>query len=388
MEILSKRSFDFPPPQKEGCDVLIIAGEHSGDEQAARMLRGALRKNPDLKVCAFGGRKLEEAGARLLFDMTGFSVVGLMEVLENYGFFKALHSAIAEWIKKYSPKSVCFVDYPGFNLSLANELRKMGVSRKGGGSVKLLYYISPQIWAWKSGRRFKMEKNLDALGVIFPFEKACFADTSLPVSFVGHPFMSDEFLPSVEYSADAPVLLLSGSRPKAVGRIFPAMLEAFRLSGADRAAALYPTKEIGKILEDSLKKYPDLSQRVKLIPRGQEKIFAKAVLTSSGTMSLECCLAGIPGAIVYRANPITYFVGRALVKIGYLGIANIILNRPAWREFIQFDAKPSKIADHLRKCLEPEAAKEAAENARLLKDSLRSPENVSASDWLVAEFDS
>ena len=105
-------------------------------------------------------------------------------------------------------------------------------------------------------------------------------------------------------------------------------------------------------------------------------------------MSLECCLAGIPGAIVYRANPITYFVGRALVKIGYLGIANIILNRPAWREFIQFDAKPSKIADHLRKCLEPEAAKEAAENARLLKDSLRSPENVSASDWLVAEFDS
>ena len=135
------------------------------------MLSDFLLLRPGAKVCAFGGGALKAAGAQLLFDMTSFSVVGLFEVLKNYGFFKSLLGAVADWICKYKPKAVCFVDYPGFNIHLAAMLKKRGASIKGGGAVKLLYYISPQIWAWKAGRRFKMAKLLDALAVIFPFEK-------------------------------------------------------------------------------------------------------------------------------------------------------------------------------------------------------------------------
>ena len=140
-DVLKMRSFRFAAPAEGRCDLLVIAGEHSGDEQSARMVSDALKINPDLKICAFGGEKLSECGAQLLFDMTSFSVVGLVEVLKNYGFFKKLSEAVVDWIGKYRPKAVCFVDYPGFNLHIASILKRRGISQKGGGDVRLLYYI-------------------------------------------------------------------------------------------------------------------------------------------------------------------------------------------------------------------------------------------------------
>ena len=353
-EILQMRHFNFAPPKDDKCDVLIMAGEHSGDEQAARMLKSALAKDNTLKVCAFGGESLAEAGAQLLFDFTKFSVVGLLEVLKNYSFFKALSSAIVDWICTYKPKSVCFVDYPGFNLLIAKELFKRGVSVKGGGSVKLLYYISPQIWAWKAGRRFKMAKLLDSLAVIFPFEVDCYKDTVLDTHFVGHPFLSQEYENPVEYSENGDILLLAGSREIAVSRIFPEMLKTLRLLEGEKALALYPSESIKRILESALVKFPDVAGRVKLVDKTAFPLKAKAVMMSSGTMSLCCSLAGIPGLIVYKANPITYLLGRMLVKIKYLSIANILLNKPAWREFIQFDVDAQKMAEYMRWCLLPQ----------------------------------
>lgn len=258
-DVLKMRSFDFPPPKGGGCDLLVIAGEHSGDEQAARMVAGALAEKPGLRVCAFGGEKLASCGAQPLFDMTSFSVVGLVEVLKNYGFFKKLSEAVAGWISEYRPKAVCFVDYPGFNLHIASLLKERGVSRKGGGSVRLIYYISPQIWAWKASRRFKMASLLDSLAVIFPFETECYADTDLDVHFVGHPFLSDSYEPPVKYGADGEILMLSGSREIAVSRIFPVMCGAMERLAGERAAAVYPTPRIKKILEGELSRRPALS---------------------------------------------------------------------------------------------------------------------------------
>ncbi|MBE6413608.1 MAG: lipid-A-disaccharide synthase [Verrucomicrobiaceae bacterium] len=380
------RSFNFAPPKNNVCDVLILAGEHSGDEQASRMLKKVFSQQPNLNVCAFGGQSLSEVGAQLLFDFTQFSVVGLMEVLKNYSFFKALSSAIVEWICKYKPKAVCFVDYPGFNLLIASELYKRGVSVKGGGSIKLLYYISPQIWAWKAKRRFKMARLLDSLAVIFPFEVSCYADTSLNVQFVGHPFLEEEFENPVEYSPDGDILLLAGSREIAVSRIFPVMLKALRKLDNEKAIALYPSESIKNILEKSLAKFPDVADRVKIVDKSALPLKAKAVMMSSGTMSLCCSLAGIPGAIVYKANPITYVLGRMLVKIQYLSIANILLDKPAWREFIQFDATDENIASYMRECLKPEVRTEFLEYANALKKLLHAETKKSASDWLLSEF--
>lgn len=383
-DVLATRTFSFAAPERGACDVLVIAGEHSGDEQAERMVSAARAENPDLKVCAFGGACLARAGAQLLFDMTSFSVVGLFEVLKNYGFFKKLSEAVVDWIVKYKPKAVCFVDYPGFNLHIAKMLKERGVSVKGGGGTRMLYYISPQIWAWKAGRRFKMAEVLDSLAVIFPFETKCYADTTLETSFVGHPFLSSEYKPPVRYDANGEILLLAGSRGIAVSRIFPTMVGALRMLPEERAVAMYPTEAIRKILEDTLSRNPDVAPRVRLIANESEVVSAKAMMTSSGTMSLSCSLEGIPGAIVYRANPLTYIVGRALVNIKYLSIANIILDKPAWREFIQFDASPKPLAEYMRGCLGESARAEFLAYAGTLKSVLRAPSKMSAAEWLLA----
>lgn len=377
--------FNFPPPRDGACDLLLVAGEHSGDEHAAKMLSGFLAARPGARVCAFGGAALEGAGAQILFDTTTFSVVGLFEVLKNYFFFRNLLRAAADWIEKYSPKTVCFVDYPGFNMRLAAALKKRGVSLKGGGTVKLLYYISPQIWAWNARRRFKMAELLDALAAIFPFETQCYADTPLPVSFVGHPFMDAEYAPPVEYDPGGGILLLAGSRETAVSRIFPVMASAMRNLPGERAVAVYPTDGIKARLENALGRCGDVADRIRLLPKSAAPFGAKAVVASSGTMSLACALEGIPGAVVYKANAFTYAVGRALVNVKYLGIANIILDAPAWREFIQFDASARRIADYASaELLVPSARGRFLSYAEKLKKALHSPPNSSASEWLRA----
>ena len=378
-------SFHLPPPEDDACDLLIIAGEHSGDEQAARMMRRALEKNPDLRVCALGGKALKRTGVQLLFDMTKFSVVGLVEVLKNYSYFKKLLGEVFEWIKKYGPRAICFVDYPGFNLELAGMLKKGGLSLKGGGKIKLLYYISPQIWAWKARRRFKMAELLDELAVIFPFETKCYADTSLRATFVGHPFMSEDCENKVFYDANGPLLFMPGSRKIAVGKIFPIMLKTLRLLEGESAVVPYPSGGILEVLEHVLDKFPDLRGRVKFQRVSiSEKIGAKAVLMSSGTISLEACLQGIPGAIVYVANPVTYIVGRLLVSVDYLGIANILLDRPAWPEFIQAAARPRAIAKRIRACYEDaDVINRAKSDAETLRGMLRGKSDCGAADWLL-----
>ena len=182
--------FRLPPPAGGRVDLLVVAGEHSGDAHAARAVRGLLERSPGLRVAALGGPDLAAAGAQLLHDLTASSVVGLAEVLKNFSFFQALFHETVRWIAEYRPRAVCLVDYPGFNLRLAEALRARGLSRKGGGSITCLFYISPQIWAWKANRRFALARTLDAMAVIFPFEVTCYADTALPVEFVGHPFVA------------------------------------------------------------------------------------------------------------------------------------------------------------------------------------------------------
>src|SRR5882757_1876212 len=145
--------FRLPPPTGGRVDVLIVAGEHSGDEHAARLVRELRAQHPGLAVAALGGPQLAAAGAHLVYDLTASSVVGFVEVLKNYPFFRALFAETLRWISEHQPRVVCFVDYPGLNLRLAAALRERGLSVKGGGAIKAAYYISPQIWAWKAGRR-------------------------------------------------------------------------------------------------------------------------------------------------------------------------------------------------------------------------------------------
>ena len=377
--------FRLPAPPRGPVDLLVIAGEHSGDEHGARMVRGLLDRKPLACVAAIGGPKLAEAGAHLLHDLTADSVVGLVEVVKHLSFFRQLFSAVIDWIERYRPRAVCFVDYPGLNLRLAAELRRRGLSRAGFGPVRCLYYISPQIWAWKAGRRFTMARDLDAMAVIFPFEVECYADTHLPVDFVGHPFVEAGYEAPVGYEPGGPVLLLPGSRKQAVSRIYPALIAGFerfrKTRPAQEAVVLYPSDEILAVLSS----FP-ASPGVRFQKTG-EPVRAGAVLTSSGTMSMHCALAGIPGAIVYRANPLTYVIGRALVRVSFLGIANLLLDRAMYPEYLQGDAKPERLAEELARCTDdPERREKTRLDAQSLRTVLGRPLAGSVSDWLSREL--
>jgi lipid-A-disaccharide synthase len=345
------------------------------------MVREVRQLQPTLAIAALGGPELASAGAELLYDLTASSVVGLVEVLKNYSFFKTLFNELLRWIETHRPRAICFVDYPGLNLRLAAALRERGLSVKGGGTIKLLFYISPQIWAWKAGRRFTMARNLDAVAVIFPFEVKCYADTALPVEFVGHPFVAPDHVSPVNYDPDGPILLLPGSRKQAVARIFPVLLGGFAAFGERSAVVLYPSDEIREVLERHT-----LPPNVRLERTGVP-VSASAVLTSSGTMSMHCALAGIPGAIAYVANPLTYVLGRMLVHIEYLGIANLLLGEPMYPEYIQSAATPRALASELQTSVHSlERRQRTTQQAARLRALIQQPTNGSAARWLMGQL--
>jgi lipid-A-disaccharide synthase len=343
------------------------------------MVSGLLALRPGLRVRALGGPRLAAAGAQLLYDRTAVSVVGLWEVVRNYSYFRGLIEETVRWIGVHRPAAVCFVDNSGINLRIAEELRLRGISARGGGTVRALYYISPQIWASRQGRRFDMARNLDALAVIFPFEVGCYADTRLPVDFVGHPFLRESYAPPVRYDPAGPVLLLPGSRARAVGLIMPALLAGYReFAGRRGAVVLYPDKAIRSQLE-AMGLPPSVS-----LEQAGTPVAAAAVLTSSGTMSMQCALAGIPGAIAYRTDLLTYLVARGIVRVPHLGIANILLGEAMYPEYIQGAATPQALAAELGACLgDPGRRDRAASQSAELRALLSATAGGGESDWLA-----
>lgn len=370
------------PPTAGGVDLLVVSAEHSGDAHAARMVRELRAKQPDVRVCALGGPRLAAAGAQLLRDLTVGSTMGFA-VLAKLSYYRALIEEIVRWVGEHKPRAVCFVDSSGLNLRIARGLFERGFSAKAGGPTKTLYYISPQIWASRAGRRFAMAEHLDGVAAIFPFEPEVYADTALPVEFVGHPFLSSDYELPVAFDPAGPVLLLPGSRRALVSRLFPVLLGALAAAGTDkRAVALYPSEEIRALLAKLVAASP-VGERVDLRPGGGAPVGGAAVLTASGTMSLECALAGIPGALTYKTDPLTYFLGRLIVKVEFIGIANLLLKVPMYPEFIQGAATPAALAAQLRECLtDPARVARTREQAERLRTLLHASTRGSAADWV------
>ncbi|MDR3317523.1 MAG: lipid-A-disaccharide synthase [Puniceicoccales bacterium] len=368
-------------------DLLVIAGEYSGDEHAAMFIKKLKAQYPQYNICAIGGDNLEKVGVDFLFNLVEFSVVGFAEVLRNLSFFSKLLKMTCDWIGQYHPKAVYFVDFPGFNLRVAKELFKRGLSHKAGGKVKLYHYISPQIWAWKAKRRFSIAKYIDSLGTIFPFEKECYKDTDLDVQFLGHPFLDEDYELPVHYIPDGPILLLPGSRKAPVQKIFPIMLNTIKqlrkLGEMREVIVIYPDDDILDILQNIGKRFKNIP--LMLIRSGAQKVPVSATLMSSGTMALNCALAGIPGVIVYKANAITYGLAKLLVKVKFLHIANILLNRESAREFLQFSAKPKLICSALRDCLNnPENLQQSRKDAEELQQLLSAGPQNDVVNWILS----
>ena len=376
--------YRLPAPVDGRVDLLIVAAEHSGDQHAGRMVRGVLAADPEQRVCALGGPALAAAGAQLLEDLTAQSTMGFA-VFGKLSYYRTLIAEVVRWIGEHKPRAVCFVDSSGLNLRIGKGLFEAGFSAKAGGPTKALYYISPQIWASRAKRRFAMARHLDGLASIFPFEREVYADTDLPVEFVGHPFVAPDYQAPVHFDPTGPVLLLPGSRTGVVTRLFPVMLAAFASLGDDRAAVtLYPSDGILDTLRAS-----SPPERVRLVrtSANDQPIGASAVLTASGTMSMHCALAGIPGVVTYKTDPLTYWLGRLIVKVKFIGIANLLLGEEMYPEFIQGAATGETLGRELRNSLhDPQRRTETMENAAKLRAMLSADARFSASEWMMAQL--
>lgn len=352
--------------------IWIVAGEASGDARAAEVMRAVQEADPGVEFIGAGGPRMQPLAAAPFENWTAEAgVLGLWDVLKHYGYFRQkFHGMLAE-IKRRQPAAVLLVDYPGFNLRLAKALRRQGYQGK------ILYYISPQVWAWDRGRIPKMARFLDLMICVFPFEQPMYEASGLHTVFAGHPLL--EALAREKTPTNRQENLLAffpGSREREVKRIFPVMVRAARLIHQQRpdvcfeAAAASETHAVRmRQMAGDLPITIQCGQTHDLMQR------AGAGLVCSGTATLEAAFFGLPYCVVYKIAWLTFEVGRRLVQVDALGIVNILNNylqnpppdprlpaQPAphvVREFIQDDATPESLAAEGLRLLEDRTARDA-----------------------------
>lgn len=327
----------------------LIAGEASGDTYGAELMRSFLIKIPDVHFIGLGGTKMATVAAMtggVIEDWTAESaVVGLWDVLKKYGYFRARFSQLLQQLEREKPEALILIDYPGFNLRLAKAIRKRKLP------IKIFYFISPQVWAWNRGRIPKMARLLDLMLCIFPFEKELYESSGLPTTFVGHPLVEHLLSSSIvkkRLPREERLLgLFPGSREREVGRLFPVMLEAAQQVMATdssvrcEAAAATPAQ-----LERMKAMAEEKGIEITITSGKAYELMQRATfgLVCSGTATLEAACFGLPYALVYKVAWLTYIVGRALIRVPYLGIINILAGRLVVREFLQYDATAKKLA--------------------------------------------
>lgn len=326
--------------------LLVIAGEDSGDMHAADVIRALKEKRSDVTVWGIGGEKLRAEGMELLHDTREMDVLGIVEVLKRYPFFKRTFNEVLAEADKREPDAALLVDYPGFNLRLARELKKRG--------VKVLYYVCPQVWAWNRGRIPKMAEIIDHLMVIFPFEVEVFKDVDLKVNFVGHPMVDElrEFRMQepkpLPWNGKKKIALLPGSRKQEIIYILPRLLEAAKLMEDSRPdlSFLIPVPERRLVLVESILQKAQKAPRNLSIVTGQAREVLKqadAAFVASGTATLEAALLRCPTVLVYCGSFTNYLFVRALIRIPWLGIANIVSGKEIMPERLQQNMTPLKL---------------------------------------------
>lgn len=343
--------------------IFVISGETSGDTHGAALLSDLRTLRPDLQISGLGGPKLHALSAAVEDWTHDAAVVGLWDVLRRYGYFRGKFRATLERIARDKPDAVLFVDYPGFNLRMAKALQPQRPA------TKLLYYISPQVWAWNRARIPRMARWLDRMFCIFPFEKDLYEKSGLHADFVGHPMaVKLEILSDEQRNADL-LALLPGSREREVRKIFPAMLGAAKVVLRRRPHTVFagaaPSEKLQALMRDMAAK-AGVGCEVGLRNARELMQTAAAGLVASGTATLEAALCGLPYALVYKVSPLTYLAGRAVIKVPHLGMANLLAGKEIVKEFIQEDATPSALASEALLLLD-DAAYRASMRANFAK---------------------
>lgn len=319
--------------------IFIVAGEASGDLNAQALVHEIKNIIPGVQISGIGGEKLRSEGVSITTDYKEVNFIGFTAVLKNYPALKAILNSTVNYIKELNPEVVILVDFPGFNLKLAELLRKFYTG-------KIIYYISPQLWAWHKGRVKQVRKYIDRMLVVFPFEKSFYKDENINADFVGHPLVErvSRFLAENRKGnfASPQIGILPGSRKEEVERILPVLAEtAKKLQGELNADInVVASSNIDKTLYSSL--LAGYNFNIVTNTEGSNlnyKIILNSDLlfTKSGTSTVECALIGSPFCVVYKAGKLNYVIGKSLIKVKFIAMVNLLAGREIVKEFIQND---------------------------------------------------
>jgi len=342
-------------------DILILAGEVSGDLHASGLLREFRRLEPRARFFGTGGDRMAAQGCELVYHVKDIAFMGFAEVIRHLPFIRRMMNRLLVECRRRRPAAVVLVDYPGFNLRFAARLRKIPELAQ----TPILYYISPQVWAWHSSRIPKIARLVDRMAVIFDFEAPLYRTAGLSADFVGHPLLEvvepaldkAAFLRDLGLDGTGPLLALTpGSRLQEVRRLFPLFLET-----AARLRRDFPglTALVGCVPSLDLSVYRDVTraagsgEEVRLLTDRTYDLLAHsdAALVASGTVTLETALLGTPLVVAYRVAPSTYWIARRVIRIPYIALANVVAGRKVVPEFIQDQATPEALAAELASLL-------------------------------------
>ena len=357
--------------------ILISAGEASGDLYAGAVTRGIKQLNPEAEVFGMGGDCLREAGGEVLFDIKDHSLMGFVEVLKKLPDVWKLRNAFIDLMEKRKPDVLLTIDYPGFNMRLAKLAKERGIN--------VVYFIAPQVWAWRPGRAADVAKVTDKIACIFPFEYDFYKSYGADIEFIGHPLV-DTVKPSLsrkeaeelagKRTGHPLILLMPGSREMEIQRLLPVMLGAAKILkqkqpeldfAIPRAATIAK-----KILEDSVRQ---AGLNIRLIEGHNYDVMSVAdlAIVTSGTVTLEAAMCGLGCEILYKSSPISFWIAKRVVKIPNIGLPNIVAGRQIEPELLQDDCTPDKIASTALELLEPERFAQLQRDLMEVKDKLGEP---------------
>jgi lipid-A-disaccharide synthase len=325
---------------------LIVAGEASGDMYGADVARRLFHKFPDCQIYGLGGQRMRDAGVQLEGDISKTAVIGPFEVVSSLASLYRVFRRLAERVETDPPTAAILIDFPDFNLRLGQRVRDAG--------VPVVYYVSPQVWAWREGRLKQLRRFVNKMLVILPFEEEMYRKAGVDVEFVGHPLVDmvratkskEEFCAAYELDPRKPIVaLLPGSRRKEVRFILPTLCETAKLISKQKPDTQFVLPMASELhrrsVEDIIR-----SQSITIVTNDTYNAvrYARAAIVASGTATLETALLGTPEVIVYRISQASWLVGKALLKVRLFGIVNIILGEEVVPELFQERMTPEEVS--------------------------------------------
>ncbi|TAN71367.1 MAG: lipid-A-disaccharide synthase [Methylobacter sp.] len=362
-------------PQHNSLKILFSAGESSGDQHAANMFLELKKQQPDIVGLGMGGAKMAQAGIDIRYDSANIAVIGVVEVVKHYAEIRRALKLMQQLVATERPDLLVCVDYKEFNFKLARYAKQQG--------VKVLFYVSPQVWAWRPGRVKAYGKVIDMMAVIFPFETAYYDAEKVPVRYVGHPSVDkvhaqrskDEDLTLFGLDKNQPVVgLLPGSRANEIQRMLPVMLAAAEKIQANLPGCQFILPQADSIsdtlLDDYIRQSPLALSVIKNQPYDVIQC-CDAVMTASGTATLEIALLTVPMVIAYKLSSLTYQLGKRLVNTPFIGLPNIVSGKNIIKELIQHDATAENLSAEIMRILTDKAyADDMRENLNQVKQRL------------------